>query len=293
MANAGFLIVLSDETQTVKENVLIATWLRDKSKNTQKTYERIVREFFSRYYGLSLKAVLTSHVTAFIFQFREGDSRATQSLYLNCLGSLFTFLQKEGYRDTNPCLPINKIRVGRLESVQIPTPEQIQYLFEKVQDPRNRIILKMLYYTGLRVSELASLRWDQCLNLKSSVKIVVSGKGSKIRNVLVPIALFEELLAAAGDVSGDRKSPYIFKSQFRGTGHISERQVERICSAQAKVANLTLKLHPHILRHAHATHALKNGASLNLVQKNLGHANIQTTAIYLHVDDNDSSGLYL
>lgn len=277
----------------MKENVLVATWLRDKAPNTRKIYERIVREFFSRYNGLSLKAVLTSHVTAFVFEFREGDSRATQSLYLNALGSLFTFLQKEGYRETNPCLPIKKIRVGRLESVQIPTPEEVQYLFEKVQDPRNRIILKMLYYTGLRVSELASLRWDQCLNLKSNVKLVINGKGSKIRNVLVSITLFEELLLAAGNISGEKEKAFVFRSSKSAGGHISSRQIERVCLEEGKKAGLALKIHPHILRHAHATHALKNGAALNLVQKNLGHSNIQTTAIYLHVDSDDSSGLYL
>ncbi len=153
-----FIQGLIDQSQMVRENVLIWSWLRDKSENTKKTYEQVVRSFFKRYPGVSLKAVTSSHVTAFIFEYMEGSSRRTQELYLSALASVLNFCHREGYLDRNPCAPIKRIRGDRMESMRIPSVEEVQYLFTKITNQRNLLITKLLYYSGLRVNELTNLR---------------------------------------------------------------------------------------------------------------------------------------
>ena len=125
---ASSLITASgNQEATLKENLLIVTWLSDKSPNTKKTYERIVREFFAHYNNskLSLMAVTASHVSAFVFKHLEALSPRTQALYLNALSSLFRFLQKEGYRANDPCLAIKRVRVDSKEGLRIPDQESI------------------------------------------------------------------------------------------------------------------------------------------------------------------------
>ena len=272
---------------TLKENLLIVTWLSDKSPNTKKTYERIVREFFNHYHSsqLSLMAVTASHVSAFVFKHLEALSPRTQAVYLNTLSSLFRFLQKEGYRPIDPTSPIKRIRLDSKEGMRIPEKDSIFHIINKCENPRNRALIKFLYYTGFRVSEVVSVKWTDLDVRPNGVKITVMGKGRKTRSVVIPKEVYEEVV---NSTSGDRKGP-LFKSQKGGT--LSARQIQSIIKEES--ARAGIDAHPHLFRHAHASHALKNGANLRLISHSLGHCSISTTEIYLHVDPDDSSGLYL
>ena len=281
------IIQTNNQESTLRENLLIVTWLSDKSPNTKKTYERIVREFFSHYsqIQLSLMAVSSSHVSAFVFKHLEGLSPRTQALYLNALSSLFRFLQKEGYRANDPCLAIKRIRVDSKEGLRIPEKDSIFHIINKCENQRNRALIKFLYFTGFRVSEVASIKWSDLDIRPAGVKVTVMGKGRKTRSVMIPLKVHEEIVSLS---SGDKQGA-LFKSQ-KGGG-LSARQIQTIIKEESSRAGV--EAHPHLFRHAHASHALKNGANLRLISKSLGHSSISTTEIYLHVDPEDSSGLYL
>lgn len=290
--NVSLIVHAADNGTALKENLLIVTWLKDKSKNTQKAYERVVRQFFSHYKLQTLSTISTTHITAYIFSYLEPLSKATKSLNLEALSSLFRFLQVEGYRANNPCAPIKRFKVERLENIVLPTDAQIDQLFLKARSPRNLAILKILYFGGLRVDELANLQKSDFTELETVVKIRILGKGSKLRFVFIKRVLFEEIKSLLGR-NWEHGSPYLFESRRNKGLPLSVRQIENITSQESRNANLSISINPHLLRHKHATKSTRNGAPLDVLQKSLGHTSILTTAQYLHIEDDDSSGLYL
>ncbi len=148
---------------------------------------------------------------------------------------------------------------------------------------RDRAMLELLYATGLRVSELVTLRVAQ-VNREQGV-IRVSGKGNKER--LVPLGeealewLARYLRDGRGLILGARQSDALFPSR---AGRAMTRQAFwQIIKRHAHKAGIGKRLSPHTLRHAFATHLLNHGADLRVVQMLLGHSDISTTQIYTHV----------
>jgi integrase/recombinase XerD len=119
--------------------------------------------------------------------------------------------------------------------------------------------------------------------------ITVFGKGSKTRVVLLPSAIWRELLRFRQGAGLDAP---VFPSR-RGGGHLHPTAIERLVFKAAQRAGVEGKVSPHWLRHSHATHALERGAPIHLVQATLGHASVATTGRYLHARPTDSSSRYL
>ena len=148
---------------------------------------------------------------------------------------------------------------------------------------RDRTMLELMYASGLRVSELVTLKTYQ-LGLTEGV-LRVMGKGSKER--LVPFGdearqwLERYLQEARGAILAGQQTDDLFVTQ-RGSG-MTRVMFWVIVKKWAKVAGITAPLSPHTLRHAFATHLLNHGADLRVVQLLLGHADISTTTIYTHV----------
>jgi len=166
----------------------------------------------------------------------------------------------------------------------------LQVYSNRVKDPltlRNRTILELMYSCGLRVSETVNL----CLGgLKFDEGIIrVTGKGNKER--IVPLGRpAERLLIKYLDkvrpqlLKGNIDVPFAFLSN---NGRILDRErIWGIIKEAAKLAKIKKNIHPHTLRHSFASHLLANGADLRVIQEMLGHADISTTQIYTHVDQN-------
>lgn len=107
----------------------------------------------------------------------------------------------------------------------------------------------------------------------------------------MPSVFWQELLQLQGS-SEDRKPVFASRNHNKG-GHLHRYQVDRIVKAAAVRAGITQKISPHSLRHAHASHALEQGAKIHLVQATLGHSSVAVTSKYLHARPDESSGLYL
>ena len=151
---------------------------------------------------------------------------------------------------------------------------------------RDRTIVEVLYATGIRISELCSLNF-QDLNLEEN-EITVFGKGGKERIVLISNRAKDFLanyikdirLQLFPDKDLSNESPlFINKNGCR----LQQRSINRTLSELAKTINLQKKVSPHIFRHSFATRLLENGADLRVVQELLGHASISNTQIYTHV----------
>jgi integrase/recombinase XerD len=146
-------------------------------------------------------------------------------------------------------------------------------------------MLELFYASGLRLAEICSVRLET-LDLDDGF-LRVTGKGKKTR--LVPVG--GRARAAIADYHANerpklvkrRTSSQIFLS-VRG-GPLSPDRVRQIVKQRAKLAGIEQNIYPHLLRHSFATHLLQNGADLRVIQELLGHADIATTQIYTHVDD--------
>jgi site-specific recombinase XerD len=152
---------------------------------------------------------------------------------------------------------------------------------------RDKAILELLFSTGLRVSELCSLKND--LDLKQD-EFSIRGKGGKVRVVFLSDTAkdaVKEYLKLRKDMSDALFVPVSDDKRVKGDkdNALTRRTIERIVKRYAIIAGISKKVTPHVLRHAFATDLLSNGADLRSVQAMLGHANIMTTQIYTHVTD--------
>ncbi len=151
---------------------------------------------------------------------------------------------------------------------------------------RNKVILALLYSSGLRVSELVYLHTDSVDLRERTIRI--RGKGEKDRIVLFDEGtktLIEEYIEKKSD-----DTPFLFVN--RSGNHLTPRYIQMMIKDHAKAAGIKKKVTPHILRHSFATHLLKNGVDIRAIQQLLGHANLSTTQIYTSVDMQTLKNVY-
>lgn len=224
----------------------------------------------------------------------SGDmKKKTQNYYLIALRAFLKYLRKQGIDSLSP-ERIELAKVGGRD-LDLITANELDRLMkgpvgDSLQALRDRAILELLFSTGLRVSELCSLRSDIDLTRD---EFSVRGKGDKVRVVfLSPSAkkAVSEYLKKRGDMSDALFVGYgaafaKTSAAKKDLSALTPRSVERIVKQYAIKAGITRKVTPHVIRHSFATDLLENGADLRSVQALLGHANIATTQVYTHVTD--------
>jgi integrase/recombinase XerD len=219
---------------------------------------------------------------------RRGLAAASIKLIVVAIKIFFRFLQtrKRIGKDPAEVLPLPRIERYLPETLN---ELQVEQLLNSVATNhplglRNRAMVELLYASGLRISELTNARLEN-LDLDSGT-IRVTGKGNKTRIVPVGKKAREAITAyLQGERPGmvrKRTGSEIFLST-RG-GKLTTVRVWQIIKTLAKHAGLESNIYPHLLRHSFATHLLSNGADLRIIQEMLGHADISTTQIYTHVD---------
>lgn len=221
--------------------------------------------------------------------FDLGIAPASRKRVICGIRSFFHFLKTENYIETDPSVLIETPRLGQhLPSVL--TVDEVDALINEI-DPqfpmadRNRAIMETLYGCGLRVSELINL---EISNLSTDEEyIIVNGKGNRQRMVPVsPVAIACIKAYMAGSRGNVPVAPgnenYIFLNR-RGK-KMTRQMVFIIIRQLAELAGIRKKISPHTMRHSFATHLLEGGANLRAIQSMLGHENISTTEIYIHID---------
>ncbi len=266
---------------------LIEMWLHGRSSHTQRAYAADIARLLA-FTSRPLQQTRLTDLQAFADSLGElaGASRAR---VLSSVKSLLGFGHRLGY------LPFDVGRALRLPrrkdtlAQRILTEEQVLRMLALEPDPRNRVMLRLLYAAGLRVSELCGLTWRDCQVRGKAGQITVFGKGGRTRMVLLSEATWQDLAQLRGGASDEEP---VFRSR-KFAGHLTSTQVLRIVKAAARRARIKAEASPHWLRHAHASHAIERGAPVHLVQATLGHANLATTGRYLHARPTDSSSRYL
>lgn len=282
---------LSIITQSEFNAQLISLWLhRFKSQHTKRAYTRDIQEFLSFVGDRPLSEVTFTDVQEFEDNLASrGLSPRSVNRKLHALRSLLTFgCEKVRMLVTNVGAVLETMKVKDDLAQRILSEEQVFKMFALEDNHRNAMILRFLYYTGLRVSEVCSLKWKD-LQSRSEFEgqITVFGKGGKTRVVLVSEKIWRSLLSLQGDALKDAP---VFVSNKGGS--LDASQIFRIIRAAGKRAGIE-NVSPHWLRHSHASHSMDRGAPLHVVQASLGHSNPATTGRYLHARPGDGSGRYL
>jgi integrase/recombinase XerD len=179
---------------------------------------------------------------------------------------------------------------------------QVRDIIKAARTRRDRIMLSVLYASGMRVSELVALSWENVLlRAKGEVQLHVLGKGEVEREILLDADIGQALLSLRGEAPDDAP---VFVS--RKGGHLHPTAVLGVVKRAARNAGVlkievttkdgvkpSSKVSPHFMRHAHASHAIERGESLAVIKATLGHANISTTNAYLDARPGASSALRL
>jgi integrase/recombinase XerD len=269
-----------------------ALWLEDGlAHNTLDAYRRDLAQYaqwLAQQRGKDLPAADHGDVQAYLaHQFRKKTRASSAARLLSSLKRIYRWLQRQNRIKVDPTLNIDAPRLPRNLPKSL-TEADVESLLAApdVKTPRgerDKAMLETLYASGLRVSELVTLKLPQVSQDMGVVRVM--GKGAKER--LVPLG--EEALArvkryvAVGRPAllGRKASDALFVTA-RG-GAMTRQSFWHIIKRYAVQAGLTASISPHVLRHAFATHLLNHGADLRVVQLLLGHSDISTTQIYTHV----------
>jgi integrase/recombinase XerD len=269
---------------------LVELWLSMKtSPHTRRAYASEAASFLG-FVQKPLSRVTLTGLQAWAGELGQGSLKpASQNRALTAIKSLLSFAQETGYLPFNVGAAV-KLRPNRDNLAQrILEESEVAKLIEAAAEGRDRVLLKLLYVSGIRVSEACGLKWCDAVPRQEGGQISVFGKGGKTRTILLKPKVWERLLPLRGDAGW--VDP-IFRSR-KGGRPLDPSQVRRIVYAAARKAGLEQKVSPHWMRHAHASHALDRSAPIHLVQATLGHASVSTTGRYLHARPTESSSFYL
>ncbi len=265
---------------------------RNYSVNTQEAYRHDLT-YFMRFLSerdLSPMDVKLEDLEQFAASLHEYAIGArSQSRILFGVRSFYRFLTLDGYLEVDP----TELLESPILPKHLPTylsTEEVDRLEDSIdlesnEGQRNRAIIEVLFSCGLRVSELVNLKFSD-LNLDEHF-MRVTGKGDKERLVPISDRAITELQRWFIDRDRLKIKPgeedYVFLNR-RGH-HLTRVMILIMVKRQAEVAGIKKTISPHTLRHSFATALLRGGADLRVIQVLLGHANIGTTEIYTHLDD--------
>jgi integrase/recombinase XerD len=267
-------------------------WLEDGlSPNTLSAYRRDLAAFaawLKEARSRDLASAASSDIDAYLaHRFAARAKPRTAARYTASLRRFYRFLERENLISVDPTLYLDTPKLPRpLPKVLSEADVETLLAAPDIETPaglRDRAMIETLYATGLRVSELVSLK---LLNLDLNAAVLrVTGKGGKDR--LVPLGeesqhwLSRYLKESRTAMLNGKKCAEVFVTP-RGAG-MTRQAFWHLLKRRAQKAGIHKPLSPHTLRHAFATHLLAHGADLRTVQMLLGHADISTTQIYTHV----------
>ncbi len=290
-------------------NGLFSEWLpryryhlhmRNYSERTQDSYEEILTRF-ARYVWLrrhrpdrityQWKDLASARIEtdvvvpeywitdflSFLSSLRKYHPRTLHRI-ISTLSSFYKFLNLQKVVKTNPLVNLERPKVKGQELVYM-KHSQVLDLLASISDLRDRLVVRTIYATGVRVSELSGIR-VQDIDFEAQT-IRVKGKGDKIRTVFIDGETLEEIRVFLGG----RKEGPLFPGQMGKP--ISPRTIQFIFSQYAPRG-----ITPHKLRHSYASELYTRSKNLKVVQENLGHTSIKTTEVYLHTDVEERKRVY-
>lgn len=267
---------------------------RGLSKNSIDSYQRDIKkltDFINEFdEKVSPTVIQKEIIQQFIYKITKKLTPRSQARIISGLRSFFDYLVFEDYRKDNPIDLIEAPKIG-LKLPNSLSKEEINNLISAIdlshpQGERNRTIIETIYSCGLRVSEVISLQLSDLFFDDGYIRIL--GKGNKYRFVPIHHSTVKYLNFYINNIRNhilpkEEDEDIVFLNR-RG-GRLSRQMIFIILKKLAIKIDLKKQVGPHTLRHSFATHLLKNGADLRVIQQLLGHESITTTEIYVHLDN--------
>lgn len=261
------------------------------SQHTIVSYQNDLTAFFDymrmQFDESQLQNIKSTFIRTWLAQLKsEGISSKTINRKISSLKSFFKYNIKQGLIEVSPMTTITSPKVGK-RLPQFVEKKDIDTLFDHVEFPDNwtgrteRLLLFILYNTGIRQAELINLKENQVNPSNNSIKVL--GKGSKERVIPVSNALLKEISAYTAEkrkqfADGDA----VFLLINEKGKKLYPKYVYNVAKKYLTLVTTIDKKSPHILRHTFATHLTNNGADLNAVKELLGHSSLAATQIYTH-----------
>ncbi|MDO9423947.1 MAG: site-specific tyrosine recombinase XerD [Methylobacter sp.] len=271
------------------DQFLDAAWVEQGlSENTLSAYGSDLRIFAKWLAGKPMLEVDGGELSSFLAsRYKDGIGNRSTARILSSLRRFYGYYIRENSIKVDPTALIESPHIGQPLPTSL-SEKDVELLLAAPEVTntlgfRDRAMLEMLYATGLRVSELVNLKFEQISFRQGVVRII--GKGNKER--LVPVGeeamswLEDYMSQARKTLLGERQCDYLFVTN-RADG-MTRQAFWHIIKRHAKKAGINKELSPHTLRHAFATHLLNHGADLRVVQLLLGHSDLSTTQIYTHI----------
>ena len=275
----------------------------NRSERTVENYGTALREFQTFFQslgeGTTWETVDADIIREWIVYMMDEESKkpATVSLALSALRTYYKYLMRTGKTQTNPT---SKIKSPK-KSKQLPSfvkDESLELLLdsgefaEGFEGKRDRLIILMLYSTGMRRAEILSLQDKDILHSERTIKVT----GKRMKQRLIPISA--ELLKEIDDYVQSRDEH--FKDGYEGTNFLIGKkgknlrpdEIHRIVTENLSRVTTQRKRSPHVLRHSFATAMLNNGADLQSIQQLLGHESLETTQVYTHLSFEELKDTY-
>ena len=263
-------------------------YLKDERNYSDKTilnYKMDLENFYNYINKKKTKKIDFDFLQVYIENLSQ-KKYSTKSIqrHISSLKSYFKFLYNKNYINVNPaellCLPKNEIKLPNYLTII-----DLEKIYELDLSLRDKLIVELLYSTGIRLSELVNIKISDINFYDKTIKVL--GKGNKERYVLFG-SVCSKLLK---EYINNENRVYLLLN--KNGNKLSERGVEYIIEKIFKSVNVHAKLTPHTLRHTFATHMLDNGCDLVTVQKLLGHSDLSTTSIYTHISNEHLRTTYL
>ena len=264
------------------------------SKQTLISYQYDLNEFYDFIHSFhgdnaSFLEVQKNDIRAFIVSLSQ-KRRSNRSINrkIACLKSFYRFLQKIKKITLNPLQDISTLKINK--EIQVPFSEKemknllynTTFFKKDFIGQRDRLILEILYYTGIRKGELSFIKIED-INLKEGF-IKIKGKGKKERIALIGPSIIdriEQYLIQRKNYIKNQEHSFLFITK-KGA-KIYEKLIYNVVHSYLTLVSDKVKKSPHMLRHTFATHLLENGANLNDIKELLGHSNIASTQVYTHI----------
>lgn len=257
--------------------------MSNQSPRTLEMHQYVKKIFCSYTDDVDVEKLTIKEISDWKKDLERDRSQNTVRLFVMKLRNVISYLNKRGIDTINvDLIPLPK----RQETVPVfLTEEEVALMIEQASNLRNKFVISLLYASGIRLSELISLNRGQIVEKR----FTVIGKGGKPRLCFIDDRtekLMEEYLARRKDNDSALVVSYNFKERMTKTN------IELLVRNTASKAGLTKKVTPHTLRHSYATNFLRNNGNMRYLSYSLGHASMDTTAMYAHVVDYDLERQY-
>jgi integrase/recombinase XerD len=273
-------------TAATSDEQIISLWLSGHSKNTQLTYRRTVRAFLD-FVEKPLADLTLDDLALWVKSLGLRYTINSVKLKLSVIKSLFSYAWKVDYLELNPAKVIPTPGGVDARHERFLEQEEVRKLIAGAREGRDRCLLSLIYATGLRASEALGIDWKDLKPRANGGQVTVTGKGGKVRTVLVG----ESLWLSLQSLKGESETEAVFVTS---TGNRLDRhKLHRLIKAAAERAGVNPHVSAHWLRHAHACHSLENGCDIDVLMRSLGHSSLTVTSKYLHARPNEGSSQFI